>query len=138
MWSLCLWVSPQSGSGFLCHIASVFIVSEKSNFLPSIRTSLSLQITISHYFCFFIHENLKLSTHTNVQIELSWFKTKMHRKYICIYFFIGHFLFFSPLFFIRIYLLNRRDSLWQFQIGLYCILLRSPPPSLPLDLTFPT
>jgi hypothetical protein len=40
---------------------------------------------------------------------------------------------FSPLiFFIRIYSLYREDSLWQFQIGLYCTLVRSPQ-SLPLD-----
>jgi hypothetical protein len=29
--------------------------------------------------------------------------------------------------------LYRGDSLWQFQIGLYCTLVRSPLPSLPLD-----
>jgi hypothetical protein len=29
--------------------------------------------------------------------------------------------------------LYRGDSLWQFQIGLYCTLVRSPPPSLPLE-----
>jgi hypothetical protein len=40
-------------------------------------------------------------------------------------------------FLIRIYLLYRGDSLWQFQIGLYCILVRSPPLSLFLD-HFPT
>jgi hypothetical protein len=35
-------------------------------------------------------------------------------------------------FFSRIYLLYSCDSLWQFQICLYCTLVRSPPPSLSL------
>jgi hypothetical protein len=34
--------------------------------------------------------------------------------------------------FIRIYSLYRQDSLWQFHIGLYCTMVRSPIPSLPL------
>jgi hypothetical protein len=37
---------------------------------------------------------------------------------------------FLLIFFIRIYLLYKGDSLWQFQIGLYYTLVSSPPPSL--------
>jgi hypothetical protein len=42
----------------------------------------------------------------------------------------------SSFIFIIIYSLYRKDSFWLFQIGLYCTLVRSHPPSFPLD-SFP-